>query len=451
MPSGVMDAGKPPSGSPAPFVPVTDYHPEGVRAATPGGIREGSGNRVKRKHAIVSVAEGTSLPDDIVSSDVIIVGAGFAGSTVARELAERGHRRVTVLEHRPHIGGNAYDRVDDAGVLVHQYGPHIFHTSIDRVFDHLCRFTEWNGYQHEVLADVHGTYLPVPFNKVSMRLAFGAERGEQLIAKMVARFGDGAKVSINALREEDDPDLAEVAEYVYQNVFLYYTLKQWGTTPDKIDASVTARVPVFLSEDGRYFQDPHQGLPTDGYTALIGRMLDHPGITVHTGIDARTVLDLETPGVVKVAGQPFRGTVIYTGPLDELFDCRFGRLPYRSLDFVFETYDRDRFQPCGTVNYTVSEDFTRVTEFKHLTRQVLPGRTTIVREYSKDYEPDAGMDPYYPVLDDEHLALHDRYVALTRELPDFYPIGRLAEYRYYNMDATVAHALELADRLLEEN
>ncbi|WP_217634168.1 UDP-galactopyranose mutase [Raineyella antarctica] len=388
---------------------------------------------------------------DISAYDAVVVGAGFAGVTLARELAERGGRRVLVLEQRPHIGGNAYDHVDDAGVLVHKYGPHIFHTRIDRVFDHLSRFTSWNGYSHEVLADVHGTYLPVPFNKVSMRLAFGAERGEQLIAKMVARFGDGAKVSINELREEADPDLAEVAEYVYRNVFLYYTLKQWGTTPDKIDASVTARVPVFLSEDCRYFQDPFQGLPTDGYTELIGRMLDHPGITVHTGIDARAVLDLATPGVVKVAGQPFAGTVIYTGPLDELFDCRFGRLPYRSLDFVFETYEQDHFQPVGTVNYTVSEDYTRITEFKYLTRQELPGRTTIVREYPKDYEPDAGMDPYYPVLDAEHLALHGRYVALTRELPDFHPIGRLAEYRYYNMDATVANALELADRLLEEN
>lgn len=397
-----------------------------------------------------SVGRETGLPD-VGGFDALVVGAGFAGATIARELAERGGRRVLVLEQRPHIGGNAYDHVDEAGVLVHRYGPHIFHTTDQRVFDHLSRFTAWNGYAHEVLADVHGTYLPVPFNKVSMRLAFGPERGEQLIAKMVARFGDGAKVSINALREEADPDLAEVADYVYENVFLHYTLKQWGTTPDKIDASVTARVPVFLSEDCRYFQDPFQGLPTDGYTALIGRLLDHPGIAVRTGIDARTVLDLATPGVVSVAGRPFGGTVVYTGPLDELFDCRFGRLPYRSLDFVFETYQQDHYQRCGTINYTVSEDYTRVTEFKYLTRQELPGRTTIVREYSKDYEPDAGMDPYYPVLDAEHLALHARYVALTQELPDFHPIGRLAEYRYYNMDATVAKALQLADRLLEEN
>ena len=398
----------------------------------------------------LAVAGGPNPGLDVTGYDAIVVGAGFAGTTIARELAERGGRRVLVLEQRPHIGGNAYDHVDDAGVLVHKYGPHIFHTRDERVFDYLSRFTAWNGYSHEVLANVHDTFLPVPFNKVSMRLAFGEERGEELIAKMVARFGDGAKVSINALREEDDPDLAEVAEYVYQNVFLYYTLKQWGTTPDKIDASVTARVPVFLSEDCRYFQDPHQGLPTDGYTTLIGRMLDHPGITVRTGVDARTVLDLGTPGVVRIDGQTFDGTVVYTGPLDELFGNRFGSLPYRSLDFVFETYRQDRFQQRGTINYTVSEDYTRITEFKYLTRQELPGVTTIVREYSKPYQPDAGMDPYYPVLDAEHLALHGKYVALTQEFPDFHPIGRLAEYRYYNMDATVANALELSDRLLTD-
>lgn len=384
--------------------------------------------------------------------DVLVVGAGFAGATVARELAERGDRRVLVLEARDHIGGNAYDHVDEAGVLVHKYGPHIFHTVDERVFAYLSRFTDWNGYSHEVLADVHGTYMPVPFNKESMRLAFGPERGERLNARLVERFGEGAKVPISTLRAEQDPELTEVADYVFENVFLHYTVKQWGTTPDRIDPSVMARVPVHLSEDPRYFTDPYQGLPDRGYTAVFEAMLDHRLITVRTGIDARTVLDVsgaDAPGGrVRVDGRVFEGTVIYTGPLDELFDCRFGRLPYRSLDFVFETHDVDRFQSRGTINYTVSEDYTRITEFKHLTRQELPGRTTIVREYSKPYDPDAGMDPYYPVLDEEHLALHEAYVDLTRRFADFHPIGRLAEYRYYNMDQTVAKALQLADRLL---
>lgn len=383
------------------------------------------------------------------SYDTLVVGAGYAGSIMAERLAVEAGQRVLVIDRRDHIAGNAYDYVDEHGVLVHKYGPHIFHTRNKDVFDYLSRFTEWNGYSHEVLANVHGTYLPVPFNKVSMRLAFGPERGEELIARMVARFGDGAKVSINQLREEQDPDLAEVAEYVYRNVFLTYTVKQWGTTPDRIDSSVTARVPVFLSEDCRYFQDPYQGLPTDGYTALIGRMLDHPRITVHTGIDARTLVDVSTPGVLPIGGKPYEGLVIYTGPLDELFGCRFGRLPYRSLDFAFETYQQDHFQQRGTINYTVSEDFTRITEFKYLTRQVLPGRTTIVREYSKDYEPEAGMDPYYPVRNPQTDALYERYTDLVRQWPGLAPLGRLAEYSYYNMDQTVANALALSEHFLQ--
>lgn len=382
------------------------------------------------------------------SPDCIVVGAGFAGATVARELAERGNRTVEVLESRDHIGGNAYDHYDEAGVLVHKYGPHIFHTVNDRVWEYLSRFTEWNGYSHEVLADVHGTYMPVPFNKKSLRLAFGEERGEQLIAKLIERYGDEQKVPISELRKESDPELVEVADYVWNNVFLYYTTKQWGVKAEDIDASVTARVPVFVSEDSRYFTDPHQGLPTNGYTAIFEKMLDHPNITVRTGVDARGVLSIVDDKVL-VNGEPYDGTIIYTGPLDELFGERFGRLPYRSLDFVFETHPVDQFQPRGTINYTVSEDYTRITEFKHLTRQELPGATTIVREYSRDYVP-GKMDPYYPIVGEENAARHRAYVELTEKIGNFYPIGRLAEYRYYNMDQTVANALELADRLLNE-
>ncbi len=383
--------------------------------------------------------------------DAIVVGAGFAGATVARELAERGNRQVVVVERRDHVGGNAYDRLHESGVLIHQYGPHIFHTANERVFSYLSRYTTWNGYSHEVLADVFGTYLPVPFNKVSLRLAFGPERGEELIAKLVDRFGDGAKVPISDLRCESDPDLNEIADYVWNNVFLHYTTKQWGKSAEEIDPSVTARVPVFVSEDCRYFTDPHQGLPTHGYTAAFEKMLDHPGITVRTGADARNVFDLSHDGAVMIDGEPYSGTIVYTGPLDELFGYRFGRLPYRSLDFVFETHEVDQWQPRGTINYTVSQDYTRITEFKHLTRQVVAGKTTIVTEYSRAYDPDAGGDPYYPEVDDQAQAMHAAYLELAAGLPSFHALGRLAEYRYYNMDATVANALELADRLLEES
>jgi UDP-galactopyranose mutase len=392
-----------------------------------------------------------SAVQPLATYDAIVVGAGFAGATVARELAERGDRKVVVLERRDHIGGNAYDHLDDNGVLIHKFGPHIFHTTNERVFDYLSRFTAWNGYSHEVLADVFGTYLPVPFNKVSLRIAFGAERGEQLIAKLVDRFGDGTKVPISELRGESDPDLNEIADYVWNNVFLHYTTKQWGKSAEQIDPSVTARVPVFISEDCRYFTDPFQGLPTDGYTAAFERLLDHPAITVQTGVDAKGLFDLSQDGAVLIDGQPYTGTIVYTGPLDELFGYRFGPLPYRSLDFVFETHDVDQWQPRGTINYTVSEEYTRITEFKHLTRQVVPGTTTIVREYSRNYEPGAGIDPYYPEVDETAQAMHAAYLELAASLPAFHALGRLAEYRYYNMDATVANALDLADRLLEES
>lgn len=386
--------------------------------------------------------------------DVVVVGAGYAGSTVARELAERGGRRVLLLESRPWIGGNAYDCLDDAGVLIHLYGPHIFHSNEKRVYDYLSRFTEWRDYQHEVLADVHGTYLPVPFNKNSLRIVYGPERAAELIDKLVATFGDERKVTINELRMQKDPDLAEIADYVYRNVFLYYTQKQWGLTPEEVDPSVTARVPVFISEDNRYFQDTYQGIPTEGYTAMFERMLDHPNITVRTSTDARDVLEFVTlddgTKTIRMDGRPFSGIVVYTGPLDELFSLCYGRLPYRSLDFEFETLPQEHFQPRGTINYTVSEDFTRISEFKYFSGQDIPDRTTIVREYPRAYTGEDGQIPYYAILNDENRAHHERYLELARAYPNFYPLGRLAEYKYYNMDIICKKALELADELLSD-
>lgn len=386
--------------------------------------------------------------------DAIVVGAGFAGAVSARELAERGNRRVLLLEMRDHIGGNTYDCLDDAGILIHLYGPHIYHTDNTRVDAYLSRFTEWRDYQHEVLANLgDGRYIPVPFNKNSMRAVFGPEKAERLITKLVDTFGDERKVTINELRAQSDPDLAEVADFVYENVFLHYTMKQWGQTPEQVDPSVVARVPVFISEDNRYFQDRFQGMPLNGYTPLFEKLLDHPNITVRTSTDARDVLAFVEGDEGKVSqiefdGAPFEGPVIYTGPLDELMDVRFGRLPYRSLDFDFETLDVERFQPRATINYTVSEDYTRITEYKLLTGQEVLGRTTIMREYPRAYEAVEGQIPYYAILNDENRALHDKYAQLFSECTNFHPLGRLAEYRYYNMDVICARALELADELL---
>lgn len=379
--------------------------------------------------------------------DTIIIGAGFAGAVAARELAERLGENVLILEQRPHIGGNAYDRLDEAGILIHQYGPHIFHTGSKRVFDYLSRFTDWRDYQHRVVANVHGMFMPVPFNLTSLRMAFGEEKGAQLADKLINCYGKESKVSILTLRENEDPDLKLVADYVYEHVFVHYTVKQWGTPPEEIDPATIARVPVFLSEDDRYFQDAYQGIPQDGYTALFEKLLSHPRITVLTGVAAKERLTFGDE--ILLDGEPFGGKVIYTGALDELFDCRFGRLPYRTLDFKFETYQQEWFQPRGTVNYTVDEDYTRITEFKYFSGQVLP-QTTIVKEYSRAYTGAAGEIPYYAVINPENRALYEQYEQLTKKYPRLYLLGRLAEYRYYNMDAITLKALELCDRLAAE-
>ena len=382
--------------------------------------------------------------------DCLIIGAGFAGAVCARELAERGGKRVLVLERRDHVAGNAYDLPDGHGVLIHQYGPHIFHTGDKRVFDYLSRFTGWRDYQHRVVADVHGTLMPVPFNLTSLELAFGAERAAALEEKLLAAYGAGRKVTILELRQNADPEIAALADYVYENVFLHYTMKQWGQTPEEIDPATTARVPVRLSRDDRYFQDAYQGMPLEGYTPMFQKILDHPNITVELGVEARDRVKLEG-GTVTLDGAPFTGAVIFTGQADELFGFRFGQLPYRTLDFRFETYEKQFYQTHGTVNYTVDRDYTRITEFKHLTGQDLPGLTTIMKEYSRAYTGAPGETPYYSIINPENNALYAKYAALASEYPNLHLLGRLAEYKYYNMDAIAGRTLELCDSLLTKS
>ncbi len=396
----------------------------------------------------MQIYDGLPASFDPDAYDMIVVGAGYAGAVCARRLAETAGFRVAVLERRGHIAGNAYDFVNDAGILVHEYGPHIYHTTDDRVHEFLSRFTEWTDYQHKVLANIHGTLVPVPFNHTSLKLAFGDKRGEELYAKLVDVFGQNKKVPIMDLREKNDPDLAEVADYVYENVFLYYTMKQWGQTPDEIDPSVTGRVPVFIGDDDRYFPGAtHQGMPAEGYTKLFEHMLNHDLIDVFVNVDARSIIEMDE-NTVKLCGHVYGGEVVYTGPLDELFGLDLGALPYRTLDMRFETLDVDQFQPVATVNYTTSEDFTRITEFKLMTGQVVPGKTTVMREYSKAYTPGSGETPYYAILDPENTELYQRYRARVEDVTNFHLVGRLAEYRYYDMDAVVDSALTLSDELI---
>jgi len=384
--------------------------------------------------------------------DCLVIGAGLAGSVAARELAERGGKRVLVLERRNHVGGNAYDCPDEAGVLIHQYGPHIFHTNSTRVFDYLSRFTRWRPYEHQVVANLPDgdgrLEYPVPFNLVSLRAAFPPEKARALAEKLVSAYGMEKKVTILELRQNPDPELSALADYVYGHVFVRYTMKQWGQTPEEIDPNTTARVPVFLSEDCRYFQDAYQGMPLEGYTPMFQSLLDHPDITVELGVDAASRLTLDGSAAL-LDGRPFSGPIIYTGAADELFGCKYGRLPYRTLDFRFETHPVDFWQSHGTVNYTVDQDYTRITEFKYLTGQELPGQTTIMKEYSRAYTGAKGEIPYYAIINAGNNALYAKYRAEADRYPNFHLLGRLAEYKYYNMDAIAARALELCDDLLK--
>ncbi|RHQ27307.1 UDP-galactopyranose mutase [Clostridiaceae bacterium AF29-16BH] len=379
--------------------------------------------------------------------DSVIIGAGVAGCVAARDLAESG-RKVLVLEQRDHIGGNCYDEKDEHGILIHKYGPHIFHTKEQKAYDYLSRFTDWYAFGHEVVANVHGKLIPVPFNLNTLHMVYEQEKADALEKKLIDAFGLESRVPILKLREHEDPEIREIADYVYENIFLHYTMKQWGQTPEQIDPAVTGRVPVLISHDNRYFQEPWQGMPLHGYTLMFEKMLDHENITVEIGVDARSRVTF-SEGSVSLDGQAFTGDVIYTGPLDELFDCRFGRLPYRSLRFDFEYYDKPDYQGHSVVNYTVSEDFTRITEFKYLTGQKAEG-TTIVKEYPFAYTGAAGEIPYYSIANEANQKLYEQYRGLVEHIPNVWLLGRLAEYKYYNIDAMVLKALELTDKIKKD-
>ena len=379
--------------------------------------------------------------------DSVIIGAGVAGCVAARDLAESG-RKVLVLEQRDHIGGNCYDEKDEHGILIHKYGPHIFHTKEQKAYDYLSRFTDWYAFGHEVVANVYGKLIPVPFNLNTLHMVYEQEKADALEKKLIDAFGLESRVPILKLREHEDPEIREIADYVYENIFLHYTMKQWGQTPEQIDPAVTGRVPVLISHDNRYFQEPWQGMPLHGYTLMFEKMLDHENITVEIGVDARRRVTF-SEGSVSLDGQAFTGDVIYTGPLDELFDCRFGRLPYRSLRFDFEYYDKPDYQGHSVVNYTVSEDFTRITEFKYLTGQQAEG-TTIVKEYPFAYTGAAGEIPYYSIANEANQKLYEQYRGLVEHIPNVWLLGRLAEYKYYNIDAMVLRALELTDKIKKD-
>lgn len=278
-------------------------------------------------------------------------------------------------------------------------------------------------------------------------MSFDPDKAQKLEQKLISAYGIDTKITIAELRKETDSDLRELADFVYKNVFLYYTQKQWGVKPEDVDESVTARVPILISRDNRYFQDTYQGMPKHGYTQLFESMINHPNISLKLNTDATESFNISEEGIL-FDGKPFDGVVIYTGALDELFECKFGRLPYRTLDFVFETHDAEWYQPKGTVNYTVDQDFTRITEFKYLTGQENPNKTTTMKEYSKAYTGSENEIPYYAILNQENFELYEKYKKITDKFEKFYLLGRLAEYKYYNMDAIIERALNLSDDII---
>ena len=378
--------------------------------------------------------------------DAIVVGAGVAGCVLAGELARRGNRKVLVIDKRDHIAGNCYDEYDEFGIMVHVYGPHIFHTEIERIYQYFSEYTEWYEFGHEVHANVHGNIINVPFNLNTLHKVYDEEKAGRLEDKLVSEFGSDSRVPILTLKENPDPEIREVAEYVYENIFLRYTMKQWGKKPEEIDPNVTARVPVVISRDNRYFKDKYQGMPLQGYTAMFEKILDHENIHLQMGTSAEEVLEIRDDKIY-YDGELFTGKVIYTGLADELFGYEFGHLPYRSLKFKFEHYKKESFQGCSVVNYTVDEDYTRITEFKYLTGQVNTPETTIVKEYPEAYTGD--NTPYYSINNSENDGVYAKYKEKADRIPNLYLLGRLAEYKYYNIDAIALRSLELADELVK--
>lgn len=377
--------------------------------------------------------------------DYVIVGAGFSGAVLAERITSVLGKKVLLIEKRSHIGGNAYDEHNAQGHLIHRYGPHIFHTSAEHVWQYLSQFTEWFLYRHRVLGLVDNQLVPIPFNFNSIEKLFPRSTADRLIDLLLQGYGYNAKVPILKLSKTENPDLQFLAEFVYQKVFLNYTMKQWGMSPESLDPGVTARVPVYLSRDDHYFQNPYQGIPLLGYTALFKKLLASPKIHIMLNTDAAEIVDFNPEnGAIKLFGKAYRGTLIYSGKIDALFNYQYGELPYRTLEFQFESKTQDRYQEVGTVNYPNHYQFTRITEFKHLSGQTLPG-TTVVKEFPHAYDRHTpGRDiPYYPIPYPESKPIYQLYLERAREVPQLILIGRLAEYRYYDMDAIVARALKL--------
>jgi len=361
--------------------------------------------------------------------DYLIVGAGYAGSVLAERLANGSGKKVLLIDKRSHIGGNAYDYYDEHGILVHKYGPHIFHTNSHEIWEYLSRFTEWRPYEHRVLVSVDGMLLPMPINLDTINGLYGLRLNSFECAEFFAKMAEPR----SEIRTSEDVVVSKVGRELYEKFFRNYTRKQWGLDPSELDSSVISRVPIRTNRDNRYFTDIYQAMPLHGYTRMFENMLDHPQIKIMLNTDYHEVENI----------LPYR-EIIFTGPIDEFFDYQFGKLPYRSLDFRLEMHHTPVFQPAPVINYPNEHPYTRVTEFKYLTGQVHE-KTTVVYEYPTD-----DGDPYYPVPRPENREIYKKYQALAQTTPGVHFVGRLATYKYYNMDQVVAQALSLYEKLRDK-
>lgn len=378
--------------------------------------------------------------------DLIIVGAGFAGATIANLVAKE-NKRILLIDKRDHIGGNAYDYFNEDKIIIHKYGPHIFHTNYEEVWNYIKQFDDFFFYQHKVLGNIDGTLVPIPFNFKSLELTHSKEDADKIKELISKEFPNQKRISILDLKNNKNETLKKFGEFVYQKVFVYYTSKQWGVDPSKIDTSVINRVPVVIGYEDTYFGDKFQFMPSHGFTQIFKNILNNKNIEIRLNTNITSLIKFDNDKAY-FEGEEVDIPIVYSGAIDELFNYKFGALPYRSLDIVLEKHNVTYYQIAATINYPTSEKFTRISEYKYFLKQDIPNKTVIAKEYSKAYSLESKTDPYYPINNPDNNAIYAKY----KELADKYNIylsGRLAEYKYYNMDLTILNAMKLANKIID--
>lgn len=376
------------------------------------------------------------MADSLNSESNIVVGCGISGAVIANLIATKFNEKVIIIEKKSHIAGSCFDYRDNNGICIHKYGSHIFHTNSEIVWKYLSQFTKFNDYKHNVIALVDGIETNIPFNFNSLYQVFPKEIALKIQNKLIENYGKNSKIPILDLKKEKDNDLNFLADFIYKKIFFEYTKKQWGIPPEKIDSTVTARVPIYIGKDNRYFHDKYQGIPINGYTELIKKMISHPNITVKLNTNYKNI---------KLKYK----RLFYTGSIDEFFDYKYGKLPYRSLKFELEEYNCTYYQKKAVVNYTTSEDFTRIHEYKYYLNDK-SNKTVIAKEYSENFE-EGKNERYYPIINKKNLILYNKYLDEAKHIKNLWFFGRLGDYKYYNIDEAIIRAISLIEGILEND